>query len=102
MCKFTYLSFALGCAGTYLGSTGKLVSDEGREIKYLAVETLQDCKDACDNTGGCRSLTYYGPIAHFGSNCFLKDKLITDETYQQTIRTGQSYSTYYCSEGNMF
>ena len=90
-------SFSSGCSGTYLGIEGILVSDEGRELRNFAGATLQDCKDACDNEDECKSITFSK-----GGTCYLKDKMITDESYQQMITASSGYTTYYCSKGIIF
>ena len=86
-----------GCSGTYQGIEGKLVSDEGRELRNFGDATLQDCKDACDNEDECKSITFSK-----GGTCYLKDKMITDESYQQMITASSGYTTYYCSKGIIF
>ena len=68
-----------------------LVASEGEDITHLNADphgkTLEQCQHTCDQTDGCKSITW-GP----SGKCFLKKKCVTE---QENSNIDENFMTYY-------
>ena len=75
-------------------TTNQVVNDEGRTLLSKNVN-LDDCKQLCDKTSGCRSFA----ACRVSNGCHLKDKMLNGSETTR-ISNANNCTTYYRYCGN--
>ena len=75
-------------------TTNEVVNDEGRTLLSKNVN-LDDCKELCDKTSGCRSFA----ACTVSNGCHLKDKILNGSEATR-ISSANKCTTYYRHCGN--
>ena len=78
-----------------------LAEDQGNEVGYASVNTLEDCQKLCEENKKCNSITY-GTYGDGYGSCSQRDKCFT-RSESNLEANWNGYRTYYkdCN-GNCF